>query len=124
MVFSFGCWGQVGLFDCASRVILKLLYVVDFTHFYDVLPDSEPEPDQSNHGEHVLIVIEKAAHGSRHELFVNLAANVPRLKELGLLYVGPVHFIKLPTVAIRVHDATILNLWLDVLHMRQTPQTG
>ena len=70
----------------------------------------------------MFIVIKEACLISVHDfLVVGSAQFSPWLKELGLLHMGPVDLIQLPIVSIRVDDATILNAWVHIAHVFQSP---
>ena len=55
-------------------------------------------------------------------VFVSESALWMRLEELWFFYMRSMNFIQFPTVAICLKATNILNLWIDWVHMLQTPQ--
>ena len=67
------------------------------------------------------MIVEKSGRVRMRNVLLRLQADRPRLEELGLFDVGAMHFVQLPVVPVRVDDARILYIRVDLVHVLDAP---
>jgi hypothetical protein len=98
--------------------VRELLDIVGLVGHHDVLADAHREPDQPDNREHVFVVVEETGlRREPHQAVAVLPHCRSRLEKFSLFYVGTVHLVKLPPVAVRVQEPYIFNSWIHITHM-------
>jgi hypothetical protein len=102
------------------RQLFNLIRVIG--HDY-VLTDPHSEPEETDHRQHVIMVIEETSLRSETHQFVSrVTQGGTGLEKFSLFYMGTVDFIEFPSMAVCVEEPDILDRGVHITHVLQTPK--